>query len=59
MNRLIELGKPFDFMTYPDRTHAIAEGPGTTAHLYRLLTRHLTRHLPAGPREARPAAAAR
>jgi dipeptidyl-peptidase-4 len=54
VNRLIELGKPFDFMTYPDRTHAIAEGPGTTPHLYHLLTRYLTRHLPAGPREARP-----
>jgi dipeptidyl-peptidase 4 len=52
VNRLIELGKPFDFMTYPDRTHAIAEGPGTTPHLYHLLTRYLTGHLPAGPREA-------
>jgi dipeptidyl-peptidase 4 len=49
VNRLIELGKPFDFMTYPDRTHAIAEGPGTTPHLYHLLTRYLTTHLPAGP----------
>jgi dipeptidyl-peptidase-4 len=51
VNRLIELGKPFDFMTYPDRTHAIAEGPGTTPHLYHLLTRYLTSHLRAGPRE--------
>ncbi|MEO7272071.1 MAG: DPP IV N-terminal domain-containing protein [Vicinamibacterales bacterium] len=50
VNRLIELGKPFDFMTYPDRTHSIAEGPGTTVHVYRLLTRYLTQHLPAGPR---------
>jgi dipeptidyl-peptidase 4 len=33
VNRLIELGKPFDFMTYPGRTHAIAEGAGTTFHL--------------------------
>jgi len=49
VNRLIELGKPFDFMTYPDRTHAIAEGPGTSAHLYHLLTRYLTTHLAAGP----------
>jgi hypothetical protein len=49
VNRLIELGKPFDFMTYPDRTHAIAEGPATTPHLYHLLTRYLTTHLPAGP----------
>jgi dipeptidyl-peptidase-4 len=50
VNRLIELGKPFDFMTYPDRTHAISEGPGTTVHLYHLLTRYLMEHLPAGPR---------
>jgi dipeptidyl-peptidase-4 len=50
VNRLIELGKQFDFMTYPDRTHGISEGPGTTVHLFRLLTRYLTEHLPAGPR---------
>jgi dipeptidyl-peptidase 4 len=50
VNRLIELGKPFDFMTYPDRTHGIFEGPGTTVHLYHLLARYLTEHLPAGPR---------
>jgi dipeptidyl-peptidase-4 len=53
VNRLIQLGKPFDFMTYPDRTHAIAEGPGTTTHLYHLLTRYLTAHLPGGPRDIR------
>jgi dipeptidyl-peptidase 4 len=51
VNRLIELGKPFDFMTYPDRTHAISEGAGTTPHLYHLLERYLTTHLHAGPRE--------
>ncbi len=50
VNRLIELGKSFDFMTYPDRTHSISEGPGTTVHLYRLLARYLTQHLPPGPR---------
>lgn len=50
VNRLIQLGKPFDFMTYPDRTHGIFEGPGTTVHLYHLLARYLTEHLPAGPR---------
>jgi dipeptidyl-peptidase-4 len=50
VNKLIELGKPFDFMTYPDRTHGIFEGPGTTVHLYHLLARYLTEHLPAGPR---------
>ena len=50
VNRLIELGKSFDFMTYPDRTHSISEGPGTTVHLYHLLARYLTEHLPAGPK---------
>ncbi|HEY7403783.1 MAG TPA: DPP IV N-terminal domain-containing protein [Candidatus Angelobacter sp.] len=50
VNRLIELGKPFDFMTYPDRSHGIFEGPGTTVHVYHLLARYLTDHLPAGPR---------
>ena len=44
-NRLIELGKPFDFMTYPGRTHALAEGPGTQYHLYCLLARFLENHL--------------
>jgi dipeptidyl-peptidase-4 len=53
VNRLIELGKPFDFMTYPDRTHAINEGPGTSSHLYHLLARYLTMHVPAGPRESK------
>ncbi len=49
VNRLVELGKSFDFMTYPNRSHCICEGPGTTLHLYTLLTRYLTEHLPAGP----------
>jgi len=49
VNRLIELGKPFDFMTYPGRTHAIVEGPGTAQHLYNLLARYLEEHLPPGP----------
>jgi dipeptidyl-peptidase-4 len=48
VNRLVALGKPFDLMVYPNRTHAIREGPGTTVHLYSLLTRYLTEHLPAG-----------
>jgi dipeptidyl-peptidase-4 len=50
VNRLIELGKPFDYMDYPNRTHAIAEGEGTTLHLYELIARYLTTHLPAGGR---------
>jgi dipeptidyl-peptidase-4 len=49
VNRLVELGKPFDFMTYPGRTHAISEGPGTSYHLYCLLARYLDEHLRPGP----------
>jgi dipeptidyl-peptidase-4 len=50
VNRLIALGKPFDFMDYPNRSHCICEGSGTTLHIYSLLTRYLLEHLPAGPR---------
>jgi dipeptidyl-peptidase 4 len=50
VNRLVALDKPFDMMVYPNRTHCICEGPGTTLHVYSLLTRYLTTNLPAGPR---------
>jgi dipeptidyl-peptidase-4 len=50
INRLIELGKPFDMMAYPNRTHGIYEGAGTTLHVYSLLTRYLMDHVPAGER---------
>jgi dipeptidyl-peptidase-4 len=49
VNRLVELGKPFDLMVYPNRTHAISEGPGTTAHIYHLIGRYLLEHLPPQP----------
>ena len=50
INRLVALDKPFDFMEYPNRTHAINEGDGTSLHLHSLLARYLLEHLPAGPR---------
>lgn len=52
MNRLVELGKPFDLMVYPNRTHSMAdsEGPGTTAHVYQMIARYFVTNLPAGPR---------
>jgi len=50
VNRLVSLGKPFDFMVYPNRSHCICEGAGTTEHVYQLLTRYLLEHLPAGGR---------
>jgi hypothetical protein len=48
INTLIELGKPFDMMAYPNRTHAIAEGPGTSLHLHALVARYFLSHLRAG-----------
>ena len=45
VNRLIELGKPFDLMMYPNRTHCICEGKGTYPHLFSLLTRYLEENL--------------
>jgi dipeptidyl-peptidase-4 len=50
VNRLVSLGKSFDLMVYPNRSHCICEGPGTTEHVYQLLTRYLLEHLPAGAR---------
>ena len=52
INRLIELGKPFEMMSYPNRTHAIREGKGTSQHLFKLLTRFLERTTPPGGRAA-------
>ncbi len=49
LNRLIELDKPVDFMEYPNRTHSISQGTGTTLHIYSLLLRYLEEHLPAAP----------
>jgi dipeptidyl-peptidase-4 len=50
VDRLIELGKPFDFMVYPNRDHGIRKGTGTSLHLRVQMARYLLRHLPPGPR---------
>jgi dipeptidyl-peptidase-4 len=50
VNRLVELGKPFDFMLYPNRSHSISEGKGTSLHLFTLIARYILQNLPAGPR---------
>ena len=50
VNRLVELRKPFDLMVYPNRSHSISEGQGTTAHVYQLIGRYFVTHLPPGPR---------
>jgi dipeptidyl-peptidase 4 len=45
VNELVAAGKRFDMMSYPNRTHTVSEGAGTTLHLYSLLTRYLDEHL--------------
>lgn len=50
LNRLISLDKQIDFMEFPNRSHCICEGAGTTLNIYSLLTRYLLTHLPAGGR---------
>ena len=50
VDRLIELGKTFDYMTYPHRDHGIRRGKGTSIHLRLLMTRYLLTHLAPGSR---------
>lgn len=50
VDRLIALGKTFDYMTYPNRNHGISEGEGTSLHLRLLMARYLLEHLPPGAR---------
>lgn len=49
VDRLIELGKPFDYMVYPNRDHGLRKGPGTVVHVRMLIARYLLSHLPPGP----------
>jgi len=46
IDALVAANKPFTMMAYPNRTHSISEGEGTTLHLFSLLTRYLNEHLP-------------
>ena len=50
INELVAANKPFSMMAYPNRSHGIYEGEGTTLHLFSLLTRYLETHLEAGGR---------
>ena len=50
VDRLIELGKPFDYMVYPNRDHGLREGRGSEVHVRMLVIRHLLENLPHGPR---------
>lgn len=48
INELIKYNKYFTMMAYPNRSHSIREGEGTTRHLYELLTRYLMTNMPPG-----------
>ena len=48
INALVAADKQFTMMDYPNRTHCICEGAGTTRHLFGLLTGYLGANLPAG-----------
>ena len=50
INELIANGKQFQLMSYPNRTHGISEGKGTTQHLQQLYTDYLRMHCPPGGR---------
>jgi dipeptidyl-peptidase-4 len=48
INALVAANRPFTMMAYPNRTHGIYEGRGTSRHLYELLTRYLREHTAPG-----------
>lgn len=50
INELIKYNRQFQLMSYPNRTHAISEGEGTTEHLRTLFTKYLKEHCPPGGR---------
>lgn len=50
LNELIKYNKQFQFMPYPNRTHGISEGEGTSKHLDTLYTNYLRTYCPPGPK---------
>ena len=50
INELVRYNKQFQVMPYPNRTHGIFEGLGTSTHLRTLYTKFLKEHCPPGGR---------
>lgn len=48
INQLIKYNKPFQLMSYPNRTHSISEGEGTSKHLATIYTKFLKENCPPG-----------
>jgi len=47
-NELIKYNRQFQMMSYPNRSHSISEGEGTSAHLQTLYTNYLRQYCPPG-----------
>ncbi|GHF00604.1 S9 family peptidase [Thalassotalea profundi] len=45
INELVKHNRQFDFMSYPNRTHGIKEGEGTTLHLKTMMTEYFNDNL--------------
>ena len=52
VNELVANNKLFTMMAYPNRSHGIFEGKGTTRHVYETITAYLYRTMPGGGRVA-------
>lgn len=50
INELVKYQKPFQLMSYPNRSHSIREGEGTSAHLALTYTNFLKENCPPGAR---------
>ena len=50
VNELIKYNIPFQMMSYPNRSHSISEGPGTSKHLSTIFTKFLKENCPPGGR---------
>ena len=48
VNEFIKHNRQFQFMPYPNRSHSIREGEGTTEHLRTLFTEYLRKNCPPG-----------
>ncbi len=52
INELVKHNKQFQMMSYPNRTHGISEGAGTSRHLGTLFTNYLKQYCPPGARSS-------
>jgi dipeptidyl-peptidase-4 len=45
INELVKHNRQFDFMSYPNRSHGLYEGKGTTLHIKTMMTNYFNTHL--------------